>query len=144
MPPVANPYLETQVMTASPERLHLMVVDAAIRFARQGEAALEAGNIDAAFRALSNSRACVNEILTGIKADQNLDLAEQLRALFVFVQQNLARADVRRDPQFIRDALAILEHHRQTWLQLIERLQQEAAVLRGPHRMEVAGFSWTT
>jgi len=144
MPPVANPYLETQVMTASPERLHLMVVEAAIRFARQGEAALEAGNIDVAFQALSSSRSCVSEILTGIKGDLNRDLAEQLRGLFIFVQQNLVRADLRRDPQLIRDALAILEHHRQTWLQLLERLLQEAAVLRGPHRKEITENSWVT
>ncbi len=141
---VANAYLESQVLTASPERLHLMVVDAAIRFARQGEAALEAENIDVAFRALSSSRSCVSEIMTGINGDLNRDLAEQLRGLFVFVQQNLVRADLRRDPQLIRDALVILEHHRQTWLQLIERLQQEAAVLRGPHRKEVTENSWVT
>jgi flagellar protein FliS len=144
MPPVANPYLETQVLTSSPERLHLMIVEAAIRFARQGEAALEAGNIDVAFRALSKSRDCVNEIMTGINGDLNRDLAEQLRGLFVFVQQNLVRADLRRDPQLIRDALVILEHHRQTWLQLLERLLQEAAVLRGPHRKEVTENSWVT
>src|SRR5439155_23095233 len=96
---VANAYLETQVLTASPERLHLMVVDGAIRFARQGEAALEAKNIEAAFFALSSSRSCVTEILAGINADPNPELGERLKALFVFVQRNLVNADLKRDPQ---------------------------------------------
>ena len=52
MSTVANAYLETQVMTASPHRLHLMVVDAAIRFARQGEAALKVKDYETAFHAL--------------------------------------------------------------------------------------------
>jgi len=143
---VANAYLESQVLTASPERLHLMVVDAAIRFARQGEEALEAGDIESAFSALASSRECVNEILTGIVADPNPELAERLKGLFVFVNQSLARADVNRNPQLVRDALAILQSHRATWQELIERLQQTRPALRGPHRVEETetANSWTT
>ena len=68
---VADAYLETQVLTASPERLHLMVVDAAIRFARQSFVALEEKNIEAAYLALTRSRSCISEILTGIDAKPN-------------------------------------------------------------------------
>src|SRR5260370_696430 len=112
---VANAYLEAQVLTASPERLHLMVTDAAIRFARQAAAAIENKHFESAFHALNRSRDCVNDILAGITNDPNPELADQLRGLFVFVQQNLARADLARDEQLIRDALAILEAHRATW-----------------------------
>lgn len=120
---VANAYLEAQVLTAAPERLHLMVTDAAIRFARQAVAALDRKDIEATFLALNRSRDCVNELLTGITTEPNPLLANQLRGLFVFVQQNLTRADLERDPQFVRDALAILETHRATWLALIDKLQ---------------------
>jgi len=141
---VSNAYLEAQVLTASPERLHLMVVDAAIRFARQGVAALEAKSIEAAFLALDNCRSCVTEIIGGINADPNPELAERLKGLFVFVQRSLVYADLKRDPQLVRDALAILETHRQTWLALMERLQQEKTALRGPDLAEVGETSWTT
>ncbi len=144
MSTVANAYRETQVLTASPERLHLMVTDAAIRFARQAMTAMENNDVEAGFHALNRSRDCVNGILTGIVTDPNPELADQLRGLFVFVQQNLARADLLRDPQLIRDALAILETHRQTWLELIDKLQQAQ-----PDRSTVESFgvserSWTT
>jgi flagellar protein FliS len=129
---VANAYLETQVLTASPERLHLMVVDAAIRFARQGQAALEAGHIEAAFLALDHCRSCVTEILGGINGDLNPELAEQLKGLFVFVQRNLVLADVERNPQHVRDALMVLESHRRTWEALMDRLQQERSSRREP------------
>jgi flagellar protein FliS len=128
---VANAYLETQVLTASPERLHLMVVDAAIRFARQGQAALEARHIEAAFLALDHCRTCVTEILSGINSDLNPELAERLKGLFVFVQRNLVLADVERNPQYVRDALAVLESHRRTWEALMDRLQQERSSRRG-------------
>jgi flagellar secretion chaperone FliS len=141
---VTTAYLETQVLTATPERLHLLVVDAAIRFARQGEAALEAKDIETAFFALDNCRACVTEILGRINAAPNPDLAERLKGLFVFVQRNLVYADLKRDPQLVREARAILETHRQTWLALMERVLQEKTALRGPHAAEVAETSWTT
>ena len=141
---VSTAYLEAQVLTASPERLHLLVVDAAIRFARQGEAALEEKNIEKAFLALSNCRSCVSEILAGINSELNPEIGESLKGLFAFVQCNLLYADVRRDPQLVRDALTVLESHRRTWVELLERLQQEKTALRGPHAVESGETSWTT
>jgi flagellar protein FliS len=141
---VANAYLEAQVMTASPERLHLMVTDAAIRFARQAAAALENKDIESAFQALNRSRDCVNEILTGITSDPNPELADQLRALFVFVQQNLARADLARDPQLIHDALAILDTHRATWKELIDKLQESQPDRSTVEEFGTSSRSWST
>lgn len=141
---VADAYLETQVQTASPERLHMMVVDAAIRFARQGAAAMGEQRFDVSFEALNRSRACVNELMTGIRAEPNPELAEQLKGLFLFVHRNLVLADIRRDPKLIADGLQILEHHRQTWLELTEKLRegqtQPATTVDG----EANGRSWST
>src|SRR5436305_14813134 len=86
---VAGAYLDSKALTASPERLHLMVVDAAIRFARKGEAALAEKNYEAAYFALDRSRSCVGELLGGISPDPNPELADSLKALFVFVHASL-------------------------------------------------------
>jgi flagellar protein FliS len=144
MKSVATAYLESQALTASPERLHLMVIDAAIRFARKGEAALAEKNYEAAYFALDRSRSCVGELLGGINPEPNPELAERLKALFVFVHAGLTRADVERNPQLVRDALDILERHRQTWLDLIETLVDERS-RGGPAPVVAAGEnSWTT
>jgi flagellar protein FliS len=141
---VASAYLESQALTASPERLHLMVIEAAIRFARKGEAALVEKNYEAAYFALDRSRSCVGELLGGINADPNPELAESLKALFVFVHASLTRADVEREPQLIRDALAILESHRQTWLNLIESLVDERSSRQTEQAVAAGENSWTT
>jgi flagellar protein FliS len=141
---VASAYLESQALTASPERLHLMVLEAAIRFAKKGEAALVEKNYEAAYFALDRSRSCVGELLGGINADPNPELAERLKALFVFVHTNLTRADVERDPQLVRDALAILESHRQTWLELIESLVDERSSRQTEQPVAAGENSWTT
>jgi len=140
---VANAYLEAQVLTAAPERLHLMVTDAAIRFARQAVAALDKENVEAAFQALNRSRDCVNEILTGIATEPNPELANQLRGLFIFVQQTLSRADLERSPQLVRDALLILETHRTTWLALIDKLQAISPDRSTVEEFGVSQRSWS-
>lgn len=143
----AREYLETQVLTASPERLHLMVVDAAVRFARKGEEALEAADYATACSALDRSRSCVNELLAGVNSDPNPELADRLRSLFLFVHGNLVRADLTHDARLVRDALSILETHRETWLALIKQLHPESIPARQtPPTDGDADFrnSWTT
>ncbi|MDZ4689406.1 MAG: flagellar export chaperone FliS [Planctomycetaceae bacterium] len=135
-------YLESQVLTAGPHRLHLMVVDGAIRFARRGLEALDAHRWEDLFTALSRSRDCVAELLGGLDADQSPDLAARLKALFAFVYRNLALADTERNAQRIRDAIRILEIHRETWLELGEQLIRESAP--GPSVPTPHARSWTT
>jgi flagellar secretion chaperone FliS len=135
-------YLEAQVLTASPHRLHLMVVDGAIRFARRAEAALEARRWEELDVAMSRSRDCVAELFGGLDAERSPDLADQLKALFTFVYRNLVLADSERSVQRIRDAVRILEMHRETWIELGEKLTKESAgdsSVPTPHAR-----SWTT
>jgi len=141
---VATAYLESQTLTASPERLHLMVVDAAIRFARKGEVALAGNDLEAAYFALDRSRTCVGELIGGINPDPNPELAERLKALFIYVHSCLTRADVERDPRLAGDALRILEAHRRTWLELMESLVPEQSNGEDPQRGSAGERSWTT
>lgn len=133
-------YLETQVLTASPHRLHLMVVDGALRFARRGLQALENQDWESLEASLSRSRDCVTELIAGLRADASEELMTSLKALFAFVFRNLAIADPQRDPQLIRDAIRVLEIHRETWIALGEQLHDSApSDIPQPHAM-----SWTT
>jgi len=141
---VADAYLETQVQTASPERLHLMVVDAAIRFARQGAAAMAEKKFDVSYEALNRSRACVNEMITAIRSEPNPELAEQIKGLFLYVHRNLVMADLHREPGLIADGLQILEHHRQTWTELTEKLREGQAAAVPASDVDGAERSWST
>lgn len=149
-------YLEAQVMTATPHQLHLMVVDGALRFSRQAEAALKEKDFETSHFSLNRARECVNEIIGGLREDRQEDLVEQLRALFGFVYQNLARADLEQSPDMVADAIRILELHRETWVQLGETLRVENAAspaaqpktpgldLTSDARLDVpTGRSWT-
>ncbi|MEZ6046853.1 MAG: flagellar export chaperone FliS [Planctomycetaceae bacterium] len=134
----ANEYLETRVMTATPEQLHLMVVDGAIRKAMLAKESLEKKDFEASHYALNESRDFVMEIITGMKNVQESDLLLQLRSLFAFVYKRLVEADMAHEVEFIDDALKVLIHHRETWTQLCEEIQTQKKSLTqhglsGPH-----------
>lgn len=118
-------YLENQVLTASPYRLHLMVVDGAVRFARRALEALEAHNREAAHLALNRSREFITELLGGLDEGHSSELTTPLKELFLYAYRNLVRADFDRDPKIVRDAIRVLEMHRETWIILGEQLGQE-------------------
>jgi flagellar secretion chaperone FliS len=120
-------YLESQVMTATPHQLHLMVVDGAIRFAVGAEAALRESDLRKARGALSKARDFVTELIAGLDEKRQPEVIRNVRSLFVFVIRCLARADLRRDAAAVRDAIQILRLHRETWLAVGEVLKAERA-----------------
>ena len=131
-------YLQAQVLTASPHRLHLMVVDGAIRHALRAEQALSSGDYETAHVSLNKSRDFVTELLAGLDGRQAPDLIARLKSLFLFVHRRLVDADRLRNPACVRDALGILEKHRDTWVEA-GRLQPAVAA-----EVTDGGRSWTT
>lgn len=138
----ADEYFETQVMTASRERLHLMVIDGALRFARHGADTLAAQDFSTAHLALSRSRECVNELIVSLKPEPDPVLADRLKSLFLFVHHNLVQADLTHDPRHVQDGIRILEMHRDTWITLMDRLQQDRAAGRAGAEGETPVTSW--
>jgi flagellar protein FliS len=122
---IAAEYLETQVLTASPHRLHLMVLDGALRFIRRGMEALELQRWEDMDAALTRGRNCLSELIGGLDPSQSFELVEPLKALFVFAYRSVTLGDLERDPQRLHDAVRVLELHRATWLELGERLRPE-------------------
>lgn len=142
-------YLENQVLTASPHQLHLMVLDGAIRFARQGMAALSDGSGESVRWALQRSRNCVSDLISAIKPESAPELAEQQKQLFLNVYWNLAVAEIERSPARLEDGLSILQLHRETWVELGQKLQtsgQSVAAKRSaiPEPHLTTGRSWMT
>ncbi len=111
-------YLSTEVLTASPYRLHQMVVDAALRFAYQAEAAISKPDREVVSVACTRSREFVAELISGLREDSAPELVGSIKALFVFVFRNLAEAERDCDAEKLQAAIRVLSEHRQTWQEL--------------------------
>jgi len=120
-----NEYLESHVMTASAHQLHMMVVGGAIRFAIAGKEALLEKNYEHSHLALSKSRDFITELISGLDDERAPEMIESLRALFAFAYKNLAQADIEHNTELIDNAIRVLELHKETWLELIEKLPED-------------------
>ena len=125
-------YLKTKVLTASPEELHLMLYDGAIRFAEQGRSYVEQKKYDKAHEALVRAQNIVLEMSSGLDHESNPDLCAKLSSLYNFIYRRLVEGNLKHDVSAIDDALKILNYQRETWVMLMEKLAREKQQINEP------------
>lgn len=126
----ANAYLRTRVLTASPEELRLMLLDGALKFARQGREGLIAKNVESMYSGVSQCRNIVFELLTTVREDLDPELAGNVKALYTFIYKTLVDASFERDLKKLDTSIELLEYERETWVLLMQKLAEERGEAR--------------
>lgn len=119
---VGDEYLRTKVMTASPHRLHLMVIDAMLKHSRKALNAIDAQNFETSHGETARAREFCAEVLSGIRADASPELATNVKDYFLHVQKYLFMADMQQDRKSAEKAIELLEGYRESWVELNSRL----------------------
>jgi flagellar protein FliS len=119
-------YLESKVLTAPPQRLHLMLVEGAIRFGRQAELALQSGNHIAAAGPLLRTLDILGELLAGVRESKG-ELNTKLTELYWFMFRRMSQAKINGDAAALAEVLKLLEFERQTWQLLCDKLNADSA-----------------
>ncbi len=78
-------YFATQVLSAPRHKLHLMLLEGALRHGRRAEALLVAGQEAAATDALIRSQEVMAELLASLKPDLAPALVRRVAGIYVFV-----------------------------------------------------------
>lgn len=114
-------YQTQQIMTASPATLVFMLYDKAISCLNEAVCAIDAGDVEARWRA--NGRAM--EIVEHLRATLNMDaggqIAENLDRLYGLLLRELPRVDLRNDPAPARDGIRLLKPLRDSWKELADK-----------------------
>ncbi len=121
----ANAYLRTKVLGAKPEELRLMLIEGSIKFAYMARKGLETKNYELSYSGFSQCRDIVLELMTSAKSDEAPELAEQIRALYAFLYQQLVDCSFERDTQKLDKVIELLEFERETWQLACEKLRKE-------------------
>ncbi len=117
--PANHSYLETEIMTATPQKLQLMLIDGAIRFCRQAESLWEE-DAQAASEAMIRAQEIVGELLASVRTNEN-ELTKPLAGIYVFVFRSIASAYAERKADALADALKVLTAEQETWRQVCEK-----------------------
>ena len=115
-------YLAAEVMTATPQKLQLMLIEAAIRSAQRARAQWQAQRNDQACESLIHAQEIIGELLASLNRETAPELIAEVAAVYLFVFRSLMEANYRRDEAKLNDAIRVLEVERETWQQVCEKL----------------------
>ncbi len=115
-------YLTAEILTAPPQKLHLLLIEGAIRFAEKSRQHRRAGEREAACETLILAQEIVAQILAGLNRDAAPALVGKIASIYLFVHRSLVEAGIAPDETKLDGALRALEAERTTWRQLCGKL----------------------
>ena len=123
-----NKYKQASVTSASREKLLLMLYEAAIRFTKKAQVAMEENDI--AERGINIGRAfdIIIELNSTLNHEVAPELASNLEQLYMFITEQYTKANAQNDKEALVNALKILEVLHKGWVEAIEKLKKEGKV----------------
>jgi len=108
-------YQDNAVTTQSKGRLIVMLYDGAIRFLRLAIKEIENKNYEAKGRYINKAIDILNELNVVLDMDAGGEIASNLRKLYIFMINRLSQANIKCDPQLIRDVIKLMEELNSSW-----------------------------
>jgi|SRR3982074_3787964 flagellar protein FliS len=107
-------YRESAVLSASPERLIVMLYDGARRFLNQASVAMREGQVELSHLKLRRAEDILQHLRDTLDLDQG-EIALRLQAIYLFCQRHLRQARLDRDPAKIEQVSSLLSGLRDAW-----------------------------
>jgi len=120
-----NPYLRTKILTASPAELRLMLIEGAIKFARQGRDAMSAKNYEGVYENLTKSKDIILELINGLRHEIEPEICANLERLYTFMYRRLMDASLEKNTTIIDEVIDLLDYDRETWVLLMRQVAGE-------------------
>ncbi len=114
-------YLQAEVHTATPQKLQLMLVEAAIKNIHRTKLSWQQQRYDDGVETLSRAQDIIAEVLCSLDVKSNEQIAKQLGSIYLFIFRSLAEGGMRHDEQKLDDALRVLNAERETWRLVCEK-----------------------
>lgn len=107
-------YRESAILTASPERLVVMLYDGASRFLGQAAVAMRDGDVETYHNRLRRAEAIISHLQNTLDL-QHGEIPQNLLSIYLFCRRHLNGARLRRDPRAIEDVIGLLTQLRDAW-----------------------------
>ncbi len=118
-----NTYLETQINTATPQKLRLMLIEGGIRYAQQTIDCWGEGRGEDGLAALLRCQSIVAELLGSVRED-GTPVTRQVIGIYTFLALQLHEAELNSDVAALADVIRVLQEERQTWQEVCQQLTE--------------------
>ncbi len=114
-------YKKNQVATATGGQLIIMLYDGAIRFLKKSLKDIDEKNVEASHNHITRARKIVLELMFSLDMDKGGEIAQNLYELYFFMNQELIRANMKKDKDVIDQCIVLLNDLRATWKDVIKQ-----------------------
>ncbi len=133
--PFNNPYQQTQITTASPEKILLLLYDGAIGNCRKAVELINGKDHAGKGVCIGKAVAIVGELMNTLNHEIGGEISQRLEQLYMYVLDELTRANIERRVQSLHDAIKVLLILRDAWteaieIQRIERMGELAGTMK--------------
>lgn len=115
--PAINPYrqyLVNKVETASPLMLIIMLYDESIKMCEQAKVDI-GKNKESVHNKLIKAQKIITELTVSLNMEQGGEVADNLKALYVYLHMRLVEANIENDASKIDEVLRIMRDLREAW-----------------------------
>ncbi len=126
-----NPYLRQQVLTATPEKLRLLLLEGCERFLRDGRDAMAHKQWEGVYTNLSSAKDIILELINTMRHEVAPELCAQVSSVLTFAYNHVTDASFEKDIAKLDSCINIMAYERETWTMLMDRATEDRAA--NPH-----------
>lgn len=112
-------YRQTQVETAGPGQLILMLYNGGIRFCSRAQGGIEKGQPEEAHRALVLAQQIVDELVASLDLEVG-EVAHNLLSLYEYMNRRLLRANLKKDRGAVVEVKNMFTDLRDAWQAMLK------------------------
>ena len=112
-------YQKTQITTAKPEKILLLLYEGAIRFIRTANTRMKEKNIAEKGKFISKTIAIISELMNTLDHKVGGQLASDLEALYMFMIDKLIEGNIQNDPECLDTVEKLLTTLYQAWQDVV-------------------------
>ena len=119
-------YNNSKVLTASPAELTLMLYEGAIKFCNIAITAVEQKDTQKAHDNIVKTQKIIEHFR--VTLDMKYPVAQDFERVYVYLEQRLVQANMKKDPEILQEVLEHLHTMRDTWKEVM-RINREKGAL---------------
>lgn len=119
-------YKTTSIQSASREKLLLMMYEGAIKFTKLAILAAEQKNIGDRGINIGRVYDIILELNNTLDHKVGGEIAKNLEQLYMFITDELTKANITGDPKHLHSALKVLETLYEGWVKAVEQIKKDS------------------
>ncbi len=119
-------YKNSKILTASPAELTLMLYEGAIKFCNIAITAVEQKDIQKAHINIVKTQKIIEHFR--VTLDMRYPVAQDFDRVYVYLEQRLIEANVKKDAEILNEILGHLHSMRDTWKEVMRLNREKGAV----------------